>query len=52
MKKFSTWLRSARDIALHDYHVKGISDKAYRDLFDAGKTPQQAALRLAEWSRV
>lgn len=51
-RKFSMWLRSARDIALGDYGIKRISDKAYRDLFEAGLTPQQAALRLAEMSRV
>lgn len=50
--RFSTWRRSARDIALGDYGIKRVSDQAYRDLFEAGLTPQEAALRLAEWSRV
>lgn len=46
MKKFSTWLRDARDLALGDYGVKRVSDREYRALFDEGLTPRQAAEQL------
>ena len=41
------WLRDARDFAIGDFGVRRVSNARYRELFDAGLTPKQAAESLS-----